>query len=65
MIMDTDLSLELAKELGFTQFWIKKLATKNRDNGPLTSAGALKVIREELELVDSKILEEENATINK
>lgn len=58
-IVETDLSLELAKEMGFTQYWITQLAKKNKDNGPLTSAGALNVIREELGITDSEILEEE------
>lgn len=54
--------LKLALALGFSEQWIIKVIDANKSNGPLTTALALKVIREETGLTDSEILEEEKAT---
>lgn len=51
--------LRLALDLDFTELWINKLIAANKNNGPLTGAKALQVIREETGLTDSEILEEE------
>lgn len=51
--------LKLALALSFTELWIDKLIDANKNNGPLTTAKALQVIREETGLDDSQILEEE------
>lgn len=52
--------LKIAIELDFTEVWIDRLITANKENGPLTTAKSLQAIREELKLTDSDILEEEN-----
>lgn len=64
-ITDTALSLltgetrlKLAMKLGFTEQWVIRIIDANKANGPLTTAAALKVIREETGLKDSEILEE-------
>lgn len=53
--------LRLALELDFTELWVNKLIAANKDkkNTALTSAAALKVIREETGLSDQEILVEE------
>lgn len=48
----------LALALNFSEEWIKRLAKKNKDNGPLTTAKALEVIRFETGLKDHEILVE-------
>ncbi len=61
---NSSLSLELAKELKVSQYWIKMLALKNKTNGPLTTAGALAVIKNEMKLADdTEILERENDSV--
>jgi len=54
--------LKLALALGFTEVWIDRLIRKNKENGTLTTAKALQVIREETGLSDQEILEEEVET---
>lgn len=54
---DRSFRLLLCGELDFKEQWIDKCIDKNKVNGPLTTAGALKVIREQTGLGDSKILE--------
>lgn len=51
--------LKLALALDFTELWINKLIAANKEDAALTSASAMKVIREETGLTDSEILEEE------
>lgn len=51
--------LALALALGFTEVWIVKLIEANKENGPLTTAKALQVIKAESGLSDSEILESE------
>lgn len=55
--------LKLADGLGFTEVWIDRLIAANKENGPLTTAKSLKVIREETGLSDSEILEEETVPV--
>lgn len=62
-ITKTRLSLALA--MGFTEQWIIRLIDANKENGPLTTAKALQVIKQETGLTDDQILEEEFATVNK
>jgi len=52
----------IAIALGLSEDWIKRLAKKNKENGDLTKAKALQVIREETGLHYSEILEEEVET---
>lgn len=51
--------LKLALALGFSETWVRGLINKNKDNGPLTTAMALEVIRQETGLTDEQILERE------
>lgn len=57
--------LKLAAALGFTELWINRLVDANKENGPLTTAKALQVIREETGLSDDQILEEDAVEVNK
>lgn len=50
--------LALALKLQFSETWIRSLIIKNKDNGPLTTAVALKVIQNETGLSESEILTE-------
>lgn len=50
--------LDLALALGFTEAWINKLIDHNKDNGPLTTAKSLQVLRDATGLDDADILEE-------
>lgn len=50
---------KLGLELDFSEQWIIKLIDSNKDNGPLTTAGALNIIREETGFKDKQILEVE------
>lgn len=53
--------LKLCVKLDFTEQWILKMIAANKDNGPLTTAAALQVIREETGLKEKEILEDEKA----
>lgn len=59
--------LKLAVDLNFSEVWVDRLITANKDNGPLTTAKAIQVIKQETGLADSEILEEEteHETVNK
>lgn len=58
--------LRLAVVLDFTELWMERLIRVNKDNGHLTTAKAMQVIRKETGLSDSDILEEQIiADINK
>lgn len=48
----------LALALNFSERWILKCAHDNRDNGPLTTIAALKILKKETGLSQSEILEE-------
>lgn len=54
--------LKLALGLSFSETWVRSLIADNKNNGPLTTAKALQVIREETKLEDSQILEEAKET---
>jgi hypothetical protein len=54
--------LKLAIALDCSEQWIIKVLSANKFNGPLTTAAALKVIREETGLTDTDILVEEELT---
>lgn len=54
-----NIRLLLAIELGYTEAWIITLIDKNKRNSPLTTASALKVIKQETGLSEEEILEEE------
>lgn len=57
--------LAIAEGLQFSEAWIKKLITANKENGPLTTAKALSVISENTGMSFVEILEEEtNLTTN-
>lgn len=62
-----DTRLRLALGLSFSETWIRSLIAANKDNGPLTTAKAIQVIKQETGLTDSEILEEEteHETVNK
>lgn len=53
-----EVRIRLALELKCGDASISRYIKKNEDNGPLTTVGALKVIRQETGLSDLKILEE-------
>lgn len=52
------LRTKLALALDFSERWISKIASENKDNGPLTTMAALKVLKKETGLSQSEILEE-------
>lgn len=63
---NTELRRRIKETLGISEPTLYRLINDNSDD--LTKASALKVIREELELTDSEILEEEeeeHETVNK
>lgn len=62
-IKDSAIRLKLAGALKCTEQWVIKLIAANKRNGPLTTAAALGVIREETGLTDSEILEEEKDSV--
>lgn len=64
-ISTRETTLKLALALGFTEVWINRLIQKNKENGDLTTAVALKVIVEETGLNHSEILEEGAEVVNK
>lgn len=55
----TKTRLSLAMAMGFTEQWIIRLIDTNRVNGPLTTARALQIIKEQTGLTENEILEEE------
>lgn len=62
LIANRSLRLSVALGLGFGEVWTDRLIAANKDNGPLTTAKSLQVIKQETGLVDSEILEEEKVT---
>lgn len=56
--INQEVRLKLALALAFSEYWVGKLIEYNKDNGPLTTAAALKVLREETGLSDDEILEQ-------
>lgn len=57
--IDKTATLKLAIALGFTELWVSRLIKKNKPNGPLTTPGALDVIRQATGLSDQEILDAE------
>lgn len=57
-IDQTKIRLRLALALECTEQWIIKAIATNKDNGPLTKASALRVIREETGFSDKQILDD-------
>lgn len=53
--------LDIALALGFSEQWTRRLIENNKDNGPLTTAMSLQIIKAETGLTDSEILEAEPA----
>lgn len=53
--------LAIALALDFSEQWVRRLLENNKDNGPLTTAKALQIIRQETGLSDAEILESEAA----
>lgn len=53
--------LKLALVFMVTERRVSQMISDNRENGQLTTAAAMKVIREETGLGDSEILEESNS----
>lgn len=49
--------LAIALATGFSELWVTKLIDANKNDSALTSATAMKVIREETKLSDDEILE--------
>lgn len=52
----------MALALGFTETWVRGLLAKNKENGPLTTIAAIKVIQQETGLTQSEILEKSEKT---
>ncbi len=57
-ISERKVILKLALALDFTEQWMRRVIENNKDNGPLTTAKALQVIKLETGLTDKEILEE-------
>lgn len=55
--------MALALGLNFTELWINRLLDANKDNGPLTTAKSLQVIKEQTDLTENEILEEVNEKV--
>lgn len=55
-----DIRLKLALTLNCTEQWIIKMIKANKDNGLLTTASALAVIRQEAKMKDDQILTKES-----
>jgi hypothetical protein len=60
-ISDRKVLLQIALSLDFSEQWMRRVIENNKDNGPLTTALALRVIRDETGLTDEQILEEEKS----
>jgi hypothetical protein len=58
-INNVETRIKLAASLKCTEQWIIRLIAANKNNGPLTTASALAVIRAETKLKDDQILEPE------
>lgn len=62
-IKPREVVLALALALEFTELWINKLISVNKDNSPLTTYTALQVIKEKTGLSEDEILEPVSANI--
>lgn len=56
---------KLAIALGFSEYWVGRLVEKNKKNGPLTTPSALSVLREELCMDDTELLENDKEPATK
>lgn len=56
--------LGLALALDFSEQWMRRIISFNKENGPLTTAKALEVIRNETGLSDAEILVSESEVID-
>lgn len=54
-----DIRLKLALSLDCTEQWVIKMIVANKNNGPLTTASALDVIRQETKMKDDQILDKQ------
>ena len=61
---NTNLRKRLKETLDISEPTLYRLITENNSNDDLTKAAALKVIREELGLTDSEILEEMDTVVD-
>lgn len=57
--------LSIALAMDFSELWVNKLIEANKDNGALTTAKALSVIKEETGLTTEQILEQETESAGK
>lgn len=55
-INNSNSRMRLALSLGFTERWIQKLIKANKNNGPLTTVGALKALEQETGLNAEELL---------
>lgn len=53
----------LALQLNFTERWIQKCIHENKDNGPLTTLAALKVLKQETGLTEEQLFAEPEKAI--
>lgn len=58
-INTTQVRLRLAMQFDCTERWISQLIKENNNDGDLTKASAMQIIREQTGLTDSEILEDE------
>jgi hypothetical protein len=50
--------LKIAQELPCSETWVRELIKSNKNNGPLTTAAVINLIKKETGLGDSEILED-------
>lgn len=62
-ITDREIVLALALALDFSELWINKCIVANKDNGPLTTATAVSVIREKTGFSETEIFDESNGIV--
>lgn len=63
LLKQKNVRMAIAVKLGFTDQWVYKSLNKNKDNGPLTTVHALRVIKKETGLTNSEILLEESIVV--
>lgn len=61
-LSDRMLAIKIAVALKFSEQWMQRVIAKNKENGPLTTAMAIAIIKEDTGLTEEEILEQE--TIN-
>jgi hypothetical protein len=55
-LSDRMLAMKIAVALHFSEQWIVKVIAKNKENGPLTTATALQILKNETGLSDDQLL---------